>query len=376
MARDLLFTRLKLNIISIYFKQLISEFVKYLRTVLSPFSFFQKEKNQAYGLLFLAVALISIKGFAGEQNFFSSVVRDYIEETAASVSEIIEPQLADISGLAASGQGGPEETVDPVMVQENSVVAYEPASTDYIIYFKPHKITEYTVQPGDAISFIASDFGVSVNTILWANNLRDADAISSEQILKIPPVSGVIHTVKSGDTIEILAKKYSADIEKIVVYNDLDEDESIQIGQELIIPDAVQTSVAAKSSSPAKKFSYLPDLGGYFIAPATGYNWNIIHGRNGIDIANSCGTPVYAAADGNTAVALPSGYNGGFGKYIKLVHPNGTETLYSHLSKLMVAAGEYVQRGQLIALIGTTGRSTGCHLHFEVHGARNPLAKY
>jgi murein DD-endopeptidase MepM/ murein hydrolase activator NlpD len=94
-----------------------------------------------------------------------------------------------------------------------------------------------------------------------------------------------------------------------------------------------------------------------------------------VDIANSCGTPIYAAAEGTVAISDAVGYNGGFGKYIKLVHPNGTETLYAHNTKLLVSAGEYDQRGQMIALMGSTGRSTGCHLHFEVHGARNPLSK-
>ena len=81
-------------------------------------------------------------------------------------------------------------------------------------------------------------------------------------------------------------------------------------------------------------------------------------------------------ADGSVAIADASGWNGGFGKYIKLIHTNGTETLYAHATKVLVSVGEAVARGQLIANMGTTGRSTGCHLHFEVHGARNPLAKY
>ena len=110
--------------------------------------------------------------------------------------------------------------------------------------------------------------------------------------------------------------------------------------------------------------------------PALGYNWGRIHGRNGVDVANSCGTPIYAAADGTVAIADAVGYNGGFGKFIRINHPNGTETLYAHASKLLASIGQVVARGQQIATIGSTGRSTGCHVHFEVHGARNPLAKY
>ena len=156
----------------------------------------------------------------------------------------------------------------------------------------------------------------------------------------------------------------------------------LQIGDDLIVPDGqikstyVATSGSTKTSAGAKPFAYLLDLGNYFMPPAGGYNWSRIHGRNGIDIANSCGTPIYAAAEWLVATSDGSGYNGGFGKFIKIAHPNGTETLYAHATKLLIGAGEYAQRGQIIALMGSTGRSTGCHLHFEVHGARNPLAKY
>jgi murein DD-endopeptidase MepM/ murein hydrolase activator NlpD len=135
------------------------------------------------------------------------------------------------------------------------------------------------------------------------------------------------------------------------------------------------TSVAGAARQVAKQFSHLPNLGDYFKLPTFGFNWGRIHGRNGVDIANSCGTPIYAAADGAVTVADPEGWNGGFGKYIKISHPNGTETLYAHASKLLVFPGQNISRGDKIMLMGTTGRSTGCHLHFEVHGARNPLAK-
>ncbi|MFH0873449.1 MAG: LysM peptidoglycan-binding domain-containing M23 family metallopeptidase, partial [Candidatus Komeilibacteria bacterium] len=210
------------------------------------------------------------------------------------------------------------------------------------------------------------------------------------QILKIPPVTGVVHAVRSGDTVTSIAKKYNADTSKILALNDLNETDSLRVGDILIIPDGelvyqpvastgtkgVTNSFISSVTSAAKKFAYLPDLADYFAVPVTGYNWSIVHNRNGIDVANSCGTPIKAAASGNADIAMTSGYNGGFGKYIKLTHPNGTETLYAHLSKLLINAGDSVEKGQIIGLMGTTGHSTGCHLHFEIHGARNPLAKY
>lgn len=317
------------------------------------------------------------------------MIKEYVEETSSSISDSVQAsaQLADISTLAALnngnlGQGGQDaEITSAPVVNDNSLMAHSPISTDYVETggFKRNQITEYTVQAGDLLSFIASDYGVSINSIIWANQLKDADSISPGQTLKIPPVSGVIHQVKKGDTVASIAKKYGAEEAKIVEFNSLPQNGELQIGNEIIIPDGqIKSAYAASatSSSGAKRFGYLPNLGDYFMQPTTGYNWGRIHGRNGVDMANSCGTPIYAAADGSVAIADGTGYNGGFGKFIKLIHPNGTETLYAHATKLLISVGEYAQRGQMIALIGSTGRSTGCHLHFEVHGARNPLAKY
>jgi murein DD-endopeptidase MepM/ murein hydrolase activator NlpD len=293
-------------------------------------------------------------------------------------------QFAEISTLAVGntdnlGQGGPETAITPSPINDNSFLASNPSSTDYIETsgFKRSSVSEYTVQPGDLLSFIASDYGVSVSSIIWANGLRDADSLKLGQVLKIPPVSGVIHLVKKGDTVASIAKKYTADEAKILEFNVLPQSGELTIGDEVIVPDGqIKSTYVASSGSSVKPFSYLPDLGDYFMKPVSGgYNWGRIHGRNGVDVANSCGTPIYAAADGSVAIADASGYNGGFGKYIKIVHPNGTETLYAHATKLLVSAGESAQRGQMIALMGSTGRSTGCHLHFEVHGAHNPLIK-
>lgn len=123
--------------------------------------------------------------------------------------------------------------------------------------------------------------------------------------------------------------------------------------------------------------------GRYFIQPTSGKNWGVIHGHNAVDIANSCGTPVVAAAAG-TVISDPGlgsgngGNNGGYGNFVYIKHPNGTKTRYAHLSKISVAVGEKVEQGEQIGNIGRTGHvegRTGCHLHFEVIGAANPLAR-
>ncbi len=296
--------------------------------------------------------------------------------------------------MAREGQGGTlDGPVDTSIqasytIQESTIQAVNSVSTDYLNDIKPNKVTDYTVQPGDALSFIASDFGVSTDSIIWANKLSNIDNLTPGQIIRIPPVTGVIHVVQKGDTISSIAKKYNGEAAKIISFNDLTGESTLDLGDELIIPNgtpalpntkvvaSVNKNFLSSVTSAAKRFAYLADMSDYFRLPATGFDWGIVHGRNGVDVANACGTPILAAADGNIATALSSGYNGGFGKYIKIVHPNGTETLYAHLSKLLVKEGASVSKGQQIALMGTTGHSTGCHLHFEVHGARNPLAKY
>ena len=342
--------------------------------------------------------ILTFKGSTGDgqPTLFSNLIEQYAEETSASIVSYGQTasQLADISAISASsaGQGGQDTDITPAPINDNSLIANNPTNADYLESgsFKKNQILEYTVQAGDLLSFIASDYGVSMNSIIWANQLKDADSLSPGQILKIPPVSGVIHKIKTGDTIASLAKKYNADESKIKEFNGVSDDLALEPGDEIIIPGG-EIKNAPKYTGPIiagipelgtstknvnQRFSYLPDLGDYFMIPTTGYNWGRIHGRNGVDIANACGTPEYAAADGVVTIADPSGYNGGFGKYIKISHPNGTETLYGHATKLLVSIGEYVQRGQMISLMGSTGRSTGCHLHFEVHGAKNPLAKY
>jgi murein DD-endopeptidase MepM/ murein hydrolase activator NlpD len=360
---------------------------------------FTKEHAQLITTVCAVILIIVLKSANGsETGLVNTAVRQYIEETAASiVSADTHTQMADIRSLMSGqvqseGQGGSEAYISTLYttLDGSSVQAVDAVSKDYLDDLKPNKITEYTVQPGDALSFIASDFGVSMDSILWANNLSSPDKIAPGQIIRIPPVTGIIHTVKQGDTISSIAKKYSADAAKILSFNDLNENTSLQLGTDIVVPDGtvstakpasiakgtVKSGFLSSVTSTAKKFAYLPDLGDYFLAPTNGYDWGIVHDRNGVDIANACGTPIYAAADGTADIATSVGWNGGFGKYIKLVHTNGTETLYGHLSKLFIALGQTVTRGQEIGLMGTTGHSTGCHLHFEVHGARNPLAKY
>ncbi len=242
----------------------------------------------------------------------------------------------------------------------------------------------YVVRKGDSLSTIADMFGVSINTILWANDMKKGEKLVVGDVLFILPVSGLEHTVSKGQTLKSIAKLYKVDIDEIVLSNDITEDTKLAVGDKLMIPDAVKAEEGDKpvqnlNASAAKDKKYyethpLPSLTGYFINPVPGYRKSQgIHDKNAIDMAIAKGTPIRAAAAGRVILAR-KGYNGGYGNLVIIAHPNGTETLYAHQSKLAVKTGEQVSQGEIIGYIGSTGRSTGPHLHFEVHGARNPGA--
>ncbi|HEX2792765.1 MAG TPA: M23 family metallopeptidase [Candidatus Paceibacterota bacterium] len=247
------------------------------------------------------------------------------------------------------------------------------------------QITSYTVEEGDSLSEIADRFGVTVNTILWANDISDANTVRPGDDLLILPVSGLQYTVRSGDTIGTIADKYGADANEIALFNGLASSVDLKAGSDIIIPGGqLPSSKSATAKKPTAKKPVssgstapktLPAISGFFGNPLPGGKITQgIHGYNGIDIGAPSGTPIYAAASGSIVVAKnDDGYNGGYGNYIVIDHGNGTQTLYAHMSSTAVSGGS-VSKGDVIGYVGSTGRSTGNHLHFEVRGAKNPLA--
>lgn len=238
------------------------------------------------------------------------------------------------------------------------------------------EILEYTVQSGDTLSKIAENFGISLGTILWANDLTKNSKISVGQKLIILPVSGVLHFVQKGDTLLEIAKQYKGDVEKIVSFNELSGEEDIFAGDILIIPDGIM---------PPQNYivPQIPLASSYFICPISqpcritqGLHW-----YNAIDFSHGkCGEPIYTAAQGEV-LTVRFGWNKGAGNYITILHPNGVITTYGHVATSLVNPGVKVSQGQMVALMGGqpgtpgAGQSTGCHLHFGVQGARNPFAQ-
>lgn len=237
------------------------------------------------------------------------------------------------------------------------------------------EISVYVVREGDTLSQIAEMFDVSAKTILWANDIMNMSTIHPGDTLIILPITGVRHIVKKGDTIATIAKKYSGDAEDILAYNQLSSGTELSVGDTVIIPDGtVAPVVTPKRTATGGSVAASGNGSAGFVNPLPGsVRSQGIHGYNGVDLAAPAGTPIRAAQGGEVIVARSSGWNGGYGLYIVVKHPNGTQTLYAHLSSLAVAAGNSVVSGQTIGAVGNTGRSTGNHLHFEVRGARNPF---
>lgn len=247
------------------------------------------------------------------------------------------------------------------------------------------KIISYTVQPGDTVSSIAAKFGISVDTIRWQNDLTSQDDIKIGETLQILPVTGISHKVQKGDTVYSIAKRYDAVPQAIVdfPYNSFVNDETFElaIGQVVIVPDGVMPTEAPWSAV-ARVRQTTPDAGsvtasGQFIWPVGGiitqyFSWY----HPGIDIANSA-APNVLAADSGTVIGAGWLDNSGYGNRVIIDHGNGYRTLYGHLSSVYVVAGQTVRRGDAIGRMGSTGRSTGIHTHFEVilNGVHiNPLS--
>jgi murein DD-endopeptidase MepM/ murein hydrolase activator NlpD len=214
-----------------------------------------------------------------------------------------------------------------------------------------------------------------VDTIVSANPGITAKALKEGQTLNILPTTGVVYQTQGDDTLNSISNNFGISKDKIQQFNPSVNFNALDPGVSIIIPGGTNASVVAAGAA-------LPDFNNKFIMPANGYNWGTLHHYNAVDIANSCGTPVVAAAeglvvpDGSMAYAT-DGWNEGYGNFVMIEHPFGTSvrTRYAHLEKVLVQVGDYVQQGQTIGFMGETGDATGCHVHFEVIGAQNPFAK-
>ena len=234
------------------------------------------------------------------------------------------------------------------------------------------RIIKYKVKRGDSLFSIAQKFNTSIDAIITANRLKNAYYLQINRILYVPNTSGIFYTVKRGDNLSRIASKHHSRVNEIADINDL-ASPVIRKGERIFIPNASlsnwERAVALGNifKSPVK--GRLTSRMGFRKDPFTGR----LAYHPGIDIANRRGTPIYSSQFGRI---IYTGYRGGYGKTIMIAHPKGYVTLYGHLSRILVRRGQVVKQRQLIAKMGNTGRSTGPHLHFEIHhGGKlvNPL---
>lgn len=357
------------------------------------FDFIKKTRTQTIVGVISSFVFIPTITYAGVFSFMGGLSFAYLEEKTqqkhnSQTIDLLEVKLDEQRIVNLESFGGPRVAIaaDGALVPE-----FSPYSIDYEIAevsTSSGQIVIYTVQSGDTISEIAERFGISTNTIRWANGIKKDETVRVGQELVLLPITGIQIEVKKGDTISTIAARYSGDAEEIANYNSFNLDESLSVGEKIIIPDgelgAEETKEEKKinnkkASKPKETISSSTiakqkELETYFIRPVAGTVSQRSHGPyEAMDVANKVGTPVYAMADGVVMISKSSGWNGGYGQYIVIKHGNKTQTLYGHLSKNDVVAGQSVKQGQKIGELGNTGRSTGPHLHFEVRGDPDPV---
>lgn len=351
--------------------------MKFLRSLLSKnnhiFIHLCREVFPAF--LFISMSLLS--PHEAEAGIFSIIADLAGDKASAQTSEIVTPPNSQTMAVLKAAVNSDPSFVNthdyPILASENALVAeIGPAGTvSDVDEITPGEISLYVVRAGDTLSEIAGMYEVSVNTIVWANNISRSTPLREGQTLVILPISGIRHTVKKGETIKGIVTKYKADLEEVLMFNDISINSDLKVGDTIIIPDAEPTSVAVTSGKTSSGASYP----GYYMRPIVGgHKSQGLHGHNGVDLAAPVGTPIYAAAGGTVIASLNNGkWNGGYGNYVIVSHPNGTQTLYSHNQINFVSVGDVVKKGDMIGKIGMTGKTTGPHVHFEIRGAKNPF---
>ncbi len=237
---------------------------------------------------------------------------------------------------------------------------------------KPLGFQPYTVSKGETVSGIAQQFGLTQDTILSVNRIKNSRLVQIGQVLSIPNQDGILYDIKKGDTLAGLAEKYEIDIDGIKTANGFAED-ALKAGERIFLPEARLGRVDLQEINgdlfkwPVR--GYVSSRYGWRTSPFTGAK----QFHSGLDIAAPHGTPLRAAMAGKVTA---TGYDVNSGNYVVIAHHSGYRTFYGHLDVIRVKAGDYVKEGQRIGDVGSTGLSTGSHCHFTVfkNGATvNPI---
>lgn len=319
-----------------------------------------------------------------------------IAETAAAY---LSPPvvLSTTTGVMARHQAEARATAAP---SATAAAAPEPTSApgDAAVAQAPY--STYTIQPGDSVSTIAASFGLDPNYIMWNNPgvREDPDYLLVGANILIPSVNGLVYTVTLGDTLSDIAAYYQIDVQTITAFspNQLSSPDAVIEGMVLVLPGAVPPPPAPPPApepepvivdDPEPVGDSPPVYAAAEPAPqsaSSGFSWPFYGNisqyfsgyHRGIDIDGfgAYGATIVAAADG--VVVLAAYQDWGYGYHVIIEHADGSRTLYGHLSDIWVGQGQYVSQGEGIGALGSTGYSTGPHLHFEIHigGPVDPLA--
>lgn len=308
-------------------------------------------------------------------------------ENVEIIEEYVDPKAAK-TNVPTSYLGSAVLTTEPVASDIPSFVDTTLTATVAVdAPAVPRTRTEvetYTIASGDTLSSIAEQFGISLDTLLWANNLTVRSIIKPGNTLSILPVTGVEHTVRSGDTISAISKTYDVSSDEILAYNNIASADALKVGQRLIVPGGekrVSAPVARPVTVAVKEiFTSAPSdssadttlaEGASMIWPTdlkyivrktswfhTGYDIDCNGHADGTSTNDN-----YAAADG---IIQFSGTKKGYGLTVEVNHGDGLVTRYGHFNSLYVKSGDSVTAGTPLGRCGSTGNSTGTHLHFEV----------
>lgn len=303
-----------------------------------------------------------------------AVLFSLLSENTASLTKGSFAFSEDVSTLdlfisLESGDSGEHQEI--IFVEENSIVA---TSAPYFIEgqvlgskTERRSIISYKVERGDTLTSVAKKFQISENTIRWANSITGSSLSVGDELL-ILPTTGVLYYVQRGDTMSEIARRHKADSGDIISFNNIKDETQIRPGDQLIIPGGERAAVTA----PQRPIIYSTG----FVSVTHGTVTQTSHARhsNAVDIANACGTPIYAASSG---IVTKTGSDPRLaGNFVWIDHGN-LNALYAHMRNIHVSPGQRVSAGQQIGTMGNTGYTigaTGCHLHFETRGGSNPFS--
>jgi len=305
----------------------------------------------------MRLAVVFFLGMALGLNFLTG------RGPGSKITEELEPSLSARNGIGGAylESANFEDQLASLLVGMDVAEPGEVQRPRLLLY-ETHR-----VERGDVIGNLAISFGLNEDTILSVNNIRNSRLLQIGQVLRIPNQDGIVSTVEGGDTLESMAERYGSNVDAIRVANQLFSD-TATAGTALFIPGGRLSWMERQEIN-----------GDLFVWPVSGritsgFGWRsdpFGSGRrefhNGIDIAARMGTPIRASMAGRVSVA---GWDNVMGNFVIITHARGYRTLYAHMSRIRVRQGDFVGSGERIGYVGSTGRSTGPHLHFTVfrHG--------